>query len=127
MGRRHTFVLTVNASNVSKYFSATLLVLLCCYRGLTQDSKGSYAYKAFPIIRVGGQLTLAGDIHAFVYSGFSGQNVRQEGFTQPHSRPETLVYALFLALKANDINAVGRLYDTSFDRSEVDMLHMAGF
>jgi hypothetical protein len=110
---------------MSKYLTIVLALFihLC---GRSQDTKGQYFYKPFPIFKSGGQVVIAGDIHTVVYGEYYGRDVRQEGYTNPHARPETLVLELFKDIKAMDLNGIGRLYDSTFDRKGFDAAKTAG-
>src|ERR1700733_3438469 len=109
---------------MSKY-PAIVLFLFSQLCGRSQDTKGFYSYKAFPIFKTGGQVVLAGDIHTVVYGDYYGRDVQREGYTDAHARPEALVCELFKAIKALDLAGVARLYDTSFDRQQFDMAGVA--
>jgi hypothetical protein len=100
---------------MSKY-----LLLFCCLvasvRGRSQSAKGDFAYKPFAISRAGNQVVMAGDVRSVVYPEYYGRDVRREANPDAHARAETLVYAIFMAMKAGDITLLGKLCDSTIDR-----------
>lgn len=109
---------------MSKYLllACGLFVSLC---GQSQGTRGDFAYKPFVISRAGNQVVLAGDVHTVVYPEYFGRDVRREANPDAHARPETLVYAIFMAMKAGDITGLGKLCDSTFDRKNFSTAHLS--
>ena len=85
-----------------------------------QDDYSVFFYKAFPIYKSGSKTVIAGNVNSFLYSDYYGKNIKNERYTDVHSRPEYLVYEQFNAMKIKNITALGKLYDSSFDKSYFD-------
>ncbi len=95
-----------------KYHFIACLLLFAVSAQAQESSK--YFYKPFPIYETGGNLIAAGDIKTFVYSDYYGKNIEKEKYNDVHSKPEYLIYELFKLMKSNNINAISKLYDTTF-------------
>jgi hypothetical protein len=109
---------------MTNYLCLILSLLLPLF-GRSQDNLALFAYKPFTIYQTGGQLIMAGDLHTVVYHQYFGRNVAQEGYTDPHARPENLIYQLFKDIRAMDGNGIRSLYDSTFDRARFDLPQMA--
>jgi len=108
---------------MKKYiFSA--ITILAAFSLFAQDNS-QYFYKPYSIFSSAGQVILAGDLNTSVYSSYYGKDVNNEGYSNPHLRPEYLVYELFRNMKIKDIDGIGKLYDTSFRRKSFDGNRMA--
>ena len=81
----------------------------------SQESS-KYFYKPYPIYKAHGQLVLAGSVNTFVYTSYYGKDVQKEGYSDPHAKPEYLISELFKSMKNKDVTAVGKLYDSTFNK-----------
>lgn len=91
----------------------------------SQPVNNDYSLQSFPIAKSDGQVTIAGALTTLAYRDYYGSNVKRESYINAHSKPEYLIYELFLDMKRNDINAIGKLYDTSFNRKSFEGTQMA--
>jgi hypothetical protein len=105
-------------NNMSKYIFATLMLFITV-RSFSQDSS-KYFYKPFPVYKNEGKLIIAGDVNSFVYPAYYGKDVKKKGYTDPHAKPEYLVYELFRDMKNKDVDGIGTLYDSSFVKADFD-------
>ena len=103
----------------------TAIVLFVNSLVYAQTNNEKYFYKPFPIYKCRGEVVIAGDLNSFVYSNYFGSDVKKEGYTDPHSKPEFLVYELFKNMKNRDIPGINRLYDFSFNKDLFDPHQMA--
>ena len=81
---------------------------------IAQDN--NFSYKPFPVYTNAGKVVIAGDVNSFVYSNYYGKDVLKEKYSDAHSRPEYLVYELFKLMKTKNVAAIGKLYDTTFNK-----------
>jgi len=100
---------------MSKYFIAFILLMAAT---ATAQPNGSFFYKPYPIFKAHNATIIAGSVNTFAYTNFYGKNVQADAAV--HSTPERLVLELFKDMKKGDVDAVGSLYDTSFQRREFD-------
>jgi len=82
----------------------------CCY----SQTEVNYLNKPFPIYSSSGRVIIAGGLDTYVYSNYYGKDVKKETYSDPHTKPEYLVYELFKNMKVENLNAIDKLYDTSF-------------
>ncbi|HYM94415.1 MAG TPA: hypothetical protein VET23_09775 [Chitinophagaceae bacterium] len=108
---------------MQKYI-CTILIFFFTASIYSQDNS-KYFYEPFPVYKSDGQVVIAGNVNAFVYSNYYGKNVQSEGYTDPHVKPECLVYELFTEMKNKNLDAIGKLYDTSYDKKNFDGNRMA--
>jgi len=88
----------------------------CCY----SQTEGNYLNKPFSIYSSSGKLIIAGGLSTYVYSNYYGKDVKRETYSDPHLKPEYLVYELFKNMKVENLNAIDKLYDTSFRKKNFD-------
>src|SRR5690349_17030278 len=81
------------------------------------QSNGKLVSQPFAIHHSSGELAMAGKVNTFVYANYSGKDVAVEIGSDPHERPEFLIYELFRNLKSGNLEAVQSLYDTTFSVS----------
>ena len=110
---------------MKKHIFSVIAFLACFY--LRAQDKSQYFYKPYSIFSAAGQTIIAGDINTSVYSNYYGKDVKNETYSNPHARPEWLVYELFRSMKVKDIDAIGKLYDTTFHRQSFDGNRMTAF
>lgn len=92
--------------------------MLCFISCMYAQDNTRFFNKPFSIFNNAGQVIIAGDVSTYVYNNYYGKNVKAETYTDAHAKPEYLVYELFKQMKNKDINAIGRLYDTTFDKKQ---------
>jgi len=110
---------------MKKYISSAIALLACFY--LRAQDKSQYFYKPYSIFSSAGQVIIAGDLNTSVYSNYFGKDVKSDSYSNAHTRPEYLVFELFRSMKIKDIDAIGKLYDTSFHRQSFDGNRMVTF
>ena len=102
--------------------TAGMLFISACLYG--QDNNSNFIYSPFTIANSSQHVTIAGDVNTMVYSNYYGKDVQKEKYINPHAKPEYLVYELFKSMKARNVDAIGKLYDTSFNRKAFDVTRM---
>jgi hypothetical protein len=105
-------------------FILTAIILLTTIRIYSQPSNEKYFYKPFPISKSSVQAIIAGDLNTFVYFYYFGKDVKKEGYRDPHSKAEYLVFELFKDMKNGDIAGISKLYDSSFNKKDFDVTRM---
>ncbi|MFI5185772.1 MAG: hypothetical protein ACHQF0_03560 [Chitinophagales bacterium] len=103
---------------MKKYLITAIIVFVTTL--LHSQDNNNYTYKPFPIYKSPSQVIIAGDLNTFVYSNYYGKDVQKQGYTDPHSKPEYLVYELFRDMKIKDVEGINKLYDTSFKKDYFD-------
>ena len=109
---------------MSKYIFSAAIVFASfyCY---SQNDNGKYINQPFPINSASGKAVVAGEVNTFVYSNYYGKDVKKENYTNSHAKPEYLVYELFHNMQIKNLNAIDKLYDSSFNRKDFEGNPMA--
>lgn len=84
-----------------------------------------FSNAAFPVYSYAGKSVIAGSVPAFVYTNYTGEDVKKENYTDVHAKPEYEVYALFRALKSGDMNAVAGLYGPYYHKKDFNAAGMS--
>ena len=103
----------------------TAIILFVNSLVYSQTNNEKYFYKPFPIYKYRGEVVIAGDLNSFVYSNYFGSDVKKESYSDPHSKPEFLVYEFFKNMKNRDIPGINRLYDHTFNKDLFDSYQMS--
>lgn len=83
-------------------------------------SAQSFSNTPFPVYSVAGKPIIAGSVPAFVYTNYTGEDVKKENYTDVHAKPEYEVYEFFQALKSGNMNAVAGLYGPYYHKKNFD-------
>jgi hypothetical protein len=109
---------------MTKYiYTALLLFINSCL--FSQSDNDIFYHKPFSIYKPLGQVVISGALNNYVYSDYYGKDVKKQGYTDPHAKPEYLIYELFKDMKNKDIAGIRNLYDSSFTGKEADANGMA--
>jgi hypothetical protein len=92
------------------------LILISC----VIFAQENFSNDPFSIYKSSGKTVIAGSVNTYVYNNYYGSNIRKEGYTNPHSKPEYLVYELFEKMKQSNLAGIAELYDTSFHTDKID-------
>jgi hypothetical protein len=110
---------------MKKYISACLACIT--FISVFSQDKDKYVYKPFPIYRTASQVVIAGDVSTFMYTNYMGKDVKKINYTDAHATPEYLIYDLFKAMKAGNVDAMKDLYDTTYKKEKFNAGQISTF
>ena len=95
-------------------------ILIYCILSISifaQEDNSLFKNEPYSIIKNSDKIIIAGGVNTFIYNNYYGSNVRTDNYSDPHIKPEYLVYEFFKAIKSDDISKLKDLFDSSYKES----------